>query len=134
MVYANIDIRLTISRYKGLFPNWGFWLARRIIAMSASRTGRNILGKCSNKHHNPVLHMSIKGITKPATRSLPRRGGLKWISALIHEEARAVLKISLENVIGDVVTNTEHSKRKTATADGCCARIEAPVQHTLRLR
>ena len=78
--------------------------------------------------------MSIKGITKPATRSLPRRGGLKWNSALIHEEARAVLKISLENVIGDVVTNTEHAERKTAIADGCCARIGAPMQHSLRLR
>jgi histone H4 len=34
----------------------------------------------------------------------------------IYEENRGVLKCSLENVIRDAVTYTEHAKRKTVTA------------------
>merc|ERR1711981_480185 len=42
--------------------------------------------------------------------------GVKRISGLIYEETRGVLKVSLENVIRDAVTYTEHAKRKTVTA------------------
>ncbi|GBP90008.1 Histone H3.2 [Eumeta japonica] len=44
------------------------------------------------------------------------QGGVKRISGLIYEETRGVLKVFLENVIGDAVTYTEHAKRKTVTA------------------
>ncbi|RXG64662.1 Histone H4 [Armadillidium vulgare] len=68
------------------------------------------------KRHRKVLRDNIQGITKPAIRRLARRGGVKRISGLIYEETRGVLKVFLENVIRDAVTNTEHAKRKTVTA------------------
>ncbi|XP_070850396.1 histone H4-like, partial [Drosophila suzukii] len=68
------------------------------------------------KRHRKVLRDNIQGITKPAIRRLARRGGVKRISGLIYEETRGVLKVFLENVIRDVVTYTEHAKRKTVTA------------------
>jgi len=37
-------------------------------------------------------------------------------AGLIYEETRGVLKVFLENVIRDAVTDTEHAKRKTVTA------------------
>ena len=58
---------------------------------------------------------NIQGITKPAIHCLARRGGVKHISGLTYEEMRGVLKVFLENVIRDVVTYTEHAKRKTVT-------------------
>jgi len=74
------------------------------------------LGKGGAKRHRKVLRDNIQGITKPAIRRLARRGGVKRISGLIYEETRGVLKVFLENVIRDVVTYTEHAKRKTVTA------------------
>ena len=68
------------------------------------------------KRHRKVLRDNIQGITKPAIRRLARRGGVKRISGLIHEETRGVLKVFLENVIRDAVTYTEHARRKTVTA------------------
>lgn len=59
---------------------------------------------------------NIQEITKPAIMRLARRGGVKRISGLIYQETRGVLKVFLENVIRDVVTYTEHAKRKTVTA------------------
>ena len=53
----------------------------------------------------------FKGITKPASRRLARRGGIKRISGLIYDQTRGVLK-----VIRDAVTYTEHAKRKTVAA------------------
>ena len=47
---------------------------------------------------------------------MARRGGVKRIPGLIYEETRGVLKVFLENVVRDVVTYTEHAKRKTVTA------------------
>ena len=75
----------------------GSWLARG-------------LGKGGAKRHRKVLRDNIQGITKPAIRRLARRGGVKRISGLIYEETRGVLKVSLENVIRDAVTYTEHAK------------------------
>ncbi|KAH8516646.1 hypothetical protein H0E87_004845 [Populus deltoides] len=46
-----------------------------------------------------------------------KRGGVKRISGLIYEETRGIiLKLFLENVIRDVVTYTEHARRKTVIA------------------
>ena len=39
---------------------------------------------------------------------------MKRLSGLVYEETRGVLKVFLENVIRDAVT--EHAKRKTVTA------------------
>ena len=79
-------------------------------------TGRGKGGKGGAKRHRKVLRDNIQGITKPAIRTLARRGGVKRISGLIYEETRGVLKVFLDNTIRDAVTYTEHAKRKTVTA------------------
>uniref|UniRef100_UPI00398E7485 histone H4-like n=1 Tax=Pristiophorus japonicus TaxID=55135 RepID=UPI00398E7485 len=80
------------------------------------------LGKGGAKRHRKVFRDNIQGITKPAIRRLAHHGGVKRISGLIYEEGRGVLKVSLENMIRDAVTYTEHVKCKTATAiDVVCA-------------
>jgi histone H4 len=88
--------------------------------LNSTMTGRGKggkgLGKGGAKRHRKVLRDNIQGITKPAIRRLARRGGVKRISGLIYEETRGVLKVFLENVIGDSVTYTEHARRKTVTA------------------
>ena len=80
--------------------------------MSGRGKGGKGLGKGGAKRHRKVLRDNIQGITKPATRRLARRGGVKRISGLIYEETRGVLKVFLENVIRDA---TEHASRKTVT-------------------
>ncbi|MBN3288710.1 H4 protein, partial [Polyodon spathula] len=84
--------------------------------MSGRGKGGKGLGKGGAKRHREALRDNIQGITKPATRRLARRGGVKRISGLICEETRGVLKVFLENVIRDAVAYTEHAKRKTVTA------------------
>ena len=84
--------------------------------MSGSGKGGKGLGKGGAKRHRLVLRDNIQGITKPAIRRLARRGGVKRMSGIIYEETRGILKVYLENVIRDVVTYTEHAKRKTVTA------------------
>merc|ERR1712111_101139 len=79
--------------------------------MSGRGKGGKGLGKGGAKRHRKVLRDNIQGITKPASRRLARRGGVKRISGLIYEETRGVLKVFLENVIRDAVTYTEHAKR-----------------------
>ncbi|XP_037789489.1 uncharacterized protein LOC119584966 [Penaeus monodon] len=74
-----------------------------------------------------VLRDNNQGIT---IRHLARRGVAKRVPGLTYEESRGVLKVSLENVIRDAVTYTEHAKRKTVTSfkdlkmlwepSGCC--------------
>ncbi|XP_076274775.1 histone H4-like [Rhynchophorus ferrugineus] len=84
--------------------------------MTGGGKGGKSLGKGGAKRHRKVLRYNIQGITKPAIRRLARRGGVKRISGLIYEETRGVIKVSLEDVIRDTVTYTEHAKRKTVTA------------------
>ena len=74
------------------------------------------LGKAGPMRHRMLIRDSIQGITDPAIRRLARRGGVKRMSQLIYEETRGVIKVFLENVIGDAVTYTEHANRKTVTA------------------
>merc|ERR1711933_41527 len=84
--------------------------------MTGRGKGGKGLGKGGAKRHRKILRDNIQGITKPAIRRLARRGGVKRISGLIYEEVRHVLKTFLEDVIKDSVTYTEHSRRKTVTA------------------
>jgi histone H4 len=67
------------------------------------------------KRHRKVLRDNINGITRQDIRRLARRGGVKRMSGLIHEEARSVLKHWLEDVIKGAVIYTEHANRKTVT-------------------
>merc|ERR1711939_1260659 len=86
------------------------------INMTGRGKGGKGLGKGGAKRPRKILRDNIQGITKPATRRLARRGGVKRISAMIDEETRGVLKTFLEGVIRDAVTYTEHAKRKTVTS------------------
>uniref|UniRef100_A0A7N0UUV5 Histone H4 n=1 Tax=Kalanchoe fedtschenkoi TaxID=63787 RepID=A0A7N0UUV5_KALFE len=73
--------------------------------MLSHENGGKGLGKGEAKRHRKVLRDNIQRITKPAIRRLARRG-----------EIHDVLKIFFKNVIHDVVTYTEHARRKTVTA------------------
>uniref|UniRef100_UPI00398F3BC0 histone H4-like n=1 Tax=Pristiophorus japonicus TaxID=55135 RepID=UPI00398F3BC0 len=84
--------------------------------MSGRGKGGKGLGKGGAKRHHKVFHDNIQGITKHAIRRLAHRGGVKRISGLIYKETRGVLKVTLQNVIIDAVTYTEHAKSKTVTA------------------
>ncbi|KAL7552088.1 hypothetical protein ACHAWF_015300, partial [Thalassiosira exigua] len=74
------------------------------------------LGKGGAKHHRKVLRDNVHGITKPATRRLARRPGVKRISGLIYDETQQVLWNFLEQLIGDAAIYIEHTRRKTPTA------------------
>ncbi|RKP14037.1 histone-fold-containing protein [Piptocephalis cylindrospora] len=84
--------------------------------MTSRGKGGKGLGKGGAKRHRKILRDNIQGITKPAIRRLARRGGVKRISDFIYVQTRVFLKLFLENVIRDVVTYTEHAKRKTVTS------------------
>uniref|UniRef100_UPI00398E333C histone H4-like n=1 Tax=Pristiophorus japonicus TaxID=55135 RepID=UPI00398E333C len=84
--------------------------------MSGHGKGGKGLGKGGANRHRKVLRDNIQFITKPAIRRLTCRGGVKRISGLIYEQTRGVLKVFRENVIRDVITYTEHVKRKPVTA------------------
>ncbi|XP_050807402.1 histone H4-like [Gopherus flavomarginatus] len=81
--------------------------------MSGRGKGGKGLGKGAAKRNRKMFRDNIQGITKPAICRLARRSGVKCISGLIYKETRGLLKVFLENVIRDVVTYTEHAKRKT---------------------
>ena len=70
-------------------------------------------GKGLSKRHNKVLGDNIQRITKPAIRRLARRGGVKWMSGLVYEETRSVLKEFMEKILLNAITYTEHADRKT---------------------
>lgn len=84
------------------------------------QTGGKGLGKHfpAKRHvHRRILRGNIEGITNPAIKRLARRGGVKRMSQLVPAEARGVLKQWLENIMKDVVTYTEHARRKTVTSN-----------------
>ena len=64
-----------------------------------------------------VLRHNIHGITKPAIQRLAFLGGCKRLSGLIYEETRGILKTFLENLLFEVVTETEHARRKTCSLE-----------------
>ncbi|KAK8970327.1 hypothetical protein KSP40_PGU012878 [Platanthera guangdongensis] len=98
--------------------------------MSGHGKGGMGLGKGGAKHHRKVLRDNIQGITKPTIRCLAHRGGVKRISGLIYEETHGMLKIFLENVIRDVITYTEHDRRKNVTTMDVL--IERCVPHQVK--
>lgn len=48
--------------------------------------------------------ISITVTTKPTIHHFSRHGGVKPISALLYQETRGVLEVSLENQIPDAIT------------------------------
>lgn len=55
-------------------------------------------------------------ISKPAIRRLGEYGGVKYISGLIYNKSRVVLKVFIKNVIINAVICKEHLKKKTVMA------------------
>lgn len=53
------------------------------------------------------------GLTDASIKKLSLRGGVKRIGAPIYEAVRRMVHIFEQNVLRDVVTYTEHSRRKT---------------------
>ena len=72
-------------------------------------------GKGNLKRIRRVLRDTIHGITCPAMCRLAWRGGVRHIAGLVYEDIRGVLKIFLQHVMQDIITYTEHSRRKTVT-------------------
>ncbi|KAF6833442.1 histone H4 [Colletotrichum musicola] len=62
-----------------------------------------------------IMKDTIRGITKPAIRRLARRGGVKRISAMIYDDARAALMDHLKVIIKDCVLYMESRNAKTIT-------------------
>jgi histone H4 len=56
------------------------------------------------------------GISKGGIRRLARRAGVKRISANVYDEARAVLKGFVKDVMADTVAVMELTKKKTVSA------------------
>ena len=62
--------------------------------------GKGIQKKCQQRL---VVRDAIHGITKSAICQLARRGGVEWISGLIYEESRGVLKQFSAAIIKDAI-------------------------------
>jgi len=73
------------------------------------------LDKAGVQRQPPFLRDNLHGISKQSIRRLARRAGVMRMSALVCEEARAVLKVFVSNLIQDAVVYTEHANRKTVT-------------------
>lgn len=69
------------------------------------------------KRHQKVLVNAIDGITKAAIVRLARRGGVKRLSGNVYNQVRAILKAFMISVLTDVVTYTEHARRRTINGD-----------------
>jgi histone H4 len=75
--------------------------------MSGRGKGLGALGKGGGPvgiRHRRVLRDTLSGITKPGLRRLARRGGVKRMSGLMYEEARATLKVFLTMIVRDAIT------------------------------
>ena len=59
---------------------------------------------------------NIESIQNQHLQSLMRQGGVVHHSDSIYDESRAVIKATLENVLGDAVTYTDHEHENTVTS------------------
>lgn len=78
-------------------------------------SGKRLLHNPGGKRHRKICKDCILGITKPDIRRLARRGGVKRISGMIYDDARAALKSYLEKVLKDCVAYCEYRRAKTVT-------------------
>ena len=60
-----------------------------------------------------ILRDNIHGITKGRIKELARKAGVKSISSSTYDEVKARIKNMLENWISNIITYTEHSKKRT---------------------
>lgn len=72
-------------------------------------------GVSKQDRHRKVDRDSILGLTKASMRRIGQRAGVKRFSSLVHQEMLITTKIKLENIIKDIVTITEHRRKKTVS-------------------
>ena len=77
-------------------------------AVAKDRPDPQKQGKGVPIHRQKVLKKAIYGISKATFLRLARRGGVKRFSGNIYEESRGVLKVSVEQIIRDVITFCEY--------------------------
>jgi histone H4 len=85
------------------------------VGLGRGKGGKGLAFGGGAKRHRKLSRDNIKGITVPAMKRLARRGGVKRISRSSYEQIRERLKEFLGKVVGNAVTISEYSKRKTVT-------------------
>ena len=84
--------------------------------MSTVPARANATGKVTDKksvRHRKIIRDSIQGITRPALKRLMNRAGILRISGLVYEESRGVMKVTLANLMRQVIIAVEHTRMKT---------------------
>lgn len=82
--------------------------------LPCTRTPRRGNVKNTSKR-NKTRNVRLVGMSKGAIRRLARRGGVKRISGLLYEEARAILRTFIANVLRNAITYADYGKRNTVT-------------------
>lgn len=65
--------------------------------------------------HRKIIRDSIQGITKPGIKRICRRAGVLRIGGQVYEEFRGHMKVFMEDLLKNIITITEHHRRKTVT-------------------
>uniref|UniRef100_A0AC35UFX2 Histone H4 n=1 Tax=Rhabditophanes sp. KR3021 TaxID=114890 RepID=A0AC35UFX2_9BILA len=94
-----MDVAYALKRQGKTLYGFGDKTGMKVIIRFAFISTQKILGKCGAKRHRKVLRDNIQGITKPAIRRLARRGGVKRISGLVHEETRGKKTVTAMDVV-----------------------------------
>lgn len=69
----------------------------------------------AHRKQTRILRDNIQGLHIPAIKRLAHKAGAHYVSGLIYEEVRGVLKVFLDQLIRDVITLTEHKRHKTVS-------------------
>ena len=80
--------------------------------MSGRGKGGKALWKGGAKGRGKVLRDKIRGMFKPVTRRLARRGGVKRISETVYKETRDELGAFIDNIIRDAFVRHEIERLK----------------------
>lgn len=80
--------------------------------------------------HRKVLRDNIQGVTKPALKRLIHRAGVLRASSLVYEELRGIILLKLQNIVRDMVTFTEHARRRTVQVDDAQSAIEMTGEYS----
>lgn len=76
-------------------------------------THMNIIKEKAKRRQKKEIDWSTRSFSKPAIRRLARRGGVKRISSLMHEEVRGIMKEWLNSLLRLVLIYTESRRAKT---------------------
>ena len=70
------------------------------------------IGKSAKRHMRKSAKPAIDTVTRPVIRRFARKGGCKMVRKCVYEEARAVIKNKLTEIITDVMEYVKHGRRK----------------------